>query len=210
MATHPYRNRTLALAGVFEAVQLVQQVARRGMTDSAALERVLHTLFELNPPEDVALVYGGVGALQQGLCGLVDQLQGRKDAEAMEVTRYAISVVHLERRLAKQPAMLARIAEGLEAARGQANHFGLTHANVLANLASIYSDTVSQLTPRVMVSGEHGHLQHPDNVNKVRALLLAAMRSAVLWRQCGGRRWQLIFRRGEYVQQARQLLTPTA
>ena len=34
-------------------------------------------------------------------------------------------------------------------------------------------------------------------VAEIRALLLAALRSAVLWRQCGGSLWDFVFRRRE-------------
>ena len=39
------------------------------------------------------------------------------------------------------------------------------------------------------------HLQQTDTAAKIRALLLAGIRSARLWRQLGGHRWQLIFSR---------------
>ena len=53
-----------------------------------------------------------------------------------------------------------------------------------------------------MVKGEPPHLQNPDNINKIRALLLAGIRSAMLWRQVGGLRRHIIFNR-------RKLLTIT-
>ena len=41
--------------------------------------------------------------------------------------------------------------------------------------------------------------------DKIRACLLAGIRSAVLWRQVGGSKWQLLFHRKKLVQAARQL-----
>lgn len=102
--------------------------------------------------------------------------------------------------------MLKVIADGLDVATHQIKHFGLTHSNVLARLADIYSQTISTLTPRIMVSGENNQLQNPENANKVRALLLAGVRSAVLWRQCGGRQWQLLFQRKTLMNSARELI----
>ena len=46
-----------------------------------------------------------------------------------------------------------------------------------------------------MVNGEQNFVSNATNANKIRALLLAAIRSAVLWRQCGGTRWQMLFQR---------------
>ena len=41
--------------------------------------------------------------------------------------------------------------------------------------------------------------------DKIRACLLAGIRSAVLWRQVGGSKWQLLFHRKKLVQAAQQL-----
>jgi high frequency lysogenization protein len=57
-----------------------------------------------------------------------------------------------------------------------------------------------------MVNGEHNHLSNPDNANKIRALLLAAIRSAVLWDQCGGSRWQIMFNRKAFIAEAETIV----
>jgi high frequency lysogenization protein len=49
-------------------------------------------------------------------------------------------------------------------------------------------------------------LENPDNQNLIRALLLAAIRAAVLWRQCGGRRLSLFLRRSALLEAASGLL----
>ncbi|GAM56239.1 hypothetical protein JCM19232_5254 [Vibrio ishigakensis] len=49
-------------------------------------------------------------------------------------------------------------------------------------------------------------LQQTGVQAKVRALLLAGIRSAVLWRQVGGKRRHLIFSRKKMVEQAEILL----
>lgn len=41
---------------------------------------------------------------------------------------------------------------------------------------------------------------------KIRALLLAGVRSAVLWRQVGGRRWQLFLWRNKFAKLAKKLI----
>jgi high frequency lysogenization protein len=50
-------------------------------------------------------------------------------------------------------------------------------------------------------------LQQAAVVERVRASLLAAVRSAVLWRQIGGRQWQLLLHRRQCSMLARGLLT---
>ncbi len=195
-------DRTLALAGMYQACHLVQQVARRGGAEPDALERMLSTLFITDPP-DALSVYGTVQNLQEGLQLVMQQLQASPDPE---LTRYLINVLHLERKLGRQPKLLQIIGEGIERARKQMEHYPLPHTNIIASLAETYTNTVSTLTPRIIVSGEQGHLSNPDNASTVRALLLAAMRSAVLWSQCGGRRWQILLKRRSFVEEATRLL----
>lgn len=69
------------------------------------------------------------------------------------------------------------------------------HPDVLASLGSLYADTISHLKPRVMVQGNPHYLGQAGVVAEIRALLLAAVRSAVLWRQLGGSYWDFLFSR---------------
>ena len=205
MAEHTITDRTLALAGIFQAAGLVHQMANRGSADAHPLETSIRSLLEVNPPSAEA-VFGGAAGLRCGLEWLIDHFSEKRSPEKIQVVKYAVGILHLERQLAKRPEMLQRISAGIERVRLQSSHFSITHSNVLASLAGCYSDTISTLTPRIIVSGEHGHLSNPEVANAVRALLLAAIRSAVLWRQCGGTRTQLLFRRRKLLAEAQRLL----
>jgi high frequency lysogenization protein len=198
-------DRTLALAGVFQAAWLVDQVSRTGKVPQPEYETIIGSLFEFSPVNTEA-VFGSHYEIRRGLQTLVEQLESREESRNLYIMRYTIGLLILERKLAAQPAMLQKIGNDLENAGHQIRHFGLTHENVIARLADIYSHTISTLTPRIMVSGENSHLQVQENANKVRGLLLAGIRAAVLWRQCGGNRWQLFFQRKKYLQQAKKLL----
>src|SRR3569832_2640274 len=188
-------DQTLALAGV------VRDVAHEGRADPAAVAVCVRSIFETNPVNTEA-VYGGVRSLRPGLELMVKQVGQARTPENIEITKYVVSVLHLDRQLAKNPAMLQRIGDGVEQARGQRAHFDITHENILASHAGCYTDNLGTLTPRVVVTGAQGHLSNPDVANKVRTLLLAAIRSAVLWRQCGGSRWQLVFSRRKIIDMA--------
>ena len=202
--TKSLRDRTIALAGVYQAAYLVHQIATRGMTDSAALEASINSVFKLDAPSTEA-VFGDAGGVITGLSTLKRQLS-EKHADTLQITQYVVTLLHLERKLARQPAMLERIATGIRQAQQQSEHFSVTHENVLANLAETYKNTISTLTPRVLVQGEHGYLNNPDNANKVRAILLAGIRAAVLWAQCGGSRWHVLFKRSALLVETEKLL----
>ncbi len=193
MSLNTITNQTIALAGIAQAVALVQQLATTGSADSNALEAGIASLF-ISDEQGAAHVYGGLSGLKLGLEQLNEQMSGLKIAHP-EQARYAASLVFLEGQLSKQPAMLKTIFAGIERAQAQSEHFGLLHENVLANLGDIYHSTISTLQPRIMVNGEQEFLSRPDIVNKIRACLLAGIRSAILWRRCGGTRWKFLFYR---------------
>ncbi len=198
------RDRCIALAGLFQAAELARQVARHGMADANAIGSSIYSLFQTDPPS-VEAVYGGSQGIVLGLETLLRQLAGGRDRD-LETTRYVIALLHLERKLSRRRPMLAEIARGLEQTAARLDHFPMSHSNITAGLAGIYSQTISTLQPRIMVQGEPLYLQNPENVNRIRALLLAGIRSALLWRQCGGGRLQVLLRRSRLSQAARTLL----
>ncbi|VAX14495.1 High frequency lysogenization protein HflD [hydrothermal vent metagenome] len=198
------RERTLALAGMFQAASLVKAVATNSEVNNSDIEVTLETLF-VTSPESTLEVYGCVDNLYVGLHALIQQLGGNGQRD-IDIARYVISLLHLCNKLMKNDNMMAQLSKGIENARTQRTHFPLLHENVIANLAGIYTDTISQLQPKIMVTGDSQHLSNNTNTNMVRALLLAGMRSAVLWRQLKGSRWQVLLQRKRFVQEAEYLL----
>ena len=102
--------------------------------------------------------------------------------------------------------LLSAIQIGITKAQAQSEHFGLLHENILANLGEVYQSTISTLQPRIMVNGEQEYLSRPDIANKIRACLLAGIRSAILWKQCGGARWKFLLYRKKIQAELQQLL----
>ncbi len=200
------RDRVLALAGIFQACSLVKLVAHRGLADSAPLTASIESIFAIDA-DTVESVFGSVSGLATGLAELRRELARAGGSRDKEIVRYAVSLLHLERKLIKQPQMLQALRRGIEAAASQAEHFSSTHPNVIASLADLYSRTVSTIPPRIMVKGEPTVLSNPENAARIRALLLAGMRATVLWRQCGGTRLNLLFQRRRILQTAEELAT---
>ncbi|MET0063234.1 MAG: high frequency lysogenization protein HflD [Candidatus Thiodiazotropha endolucinida] len=197
-------DRAIALSGIYQAANLVQQVARRGLVDADSIAANIHSLFQIDA-ESVQDVYGGLEGITPGLRLTYRQLSG-EEARDDELTRYLLGLIQLERKLSRHLDRLERIKHGITTIAQRLAHFPATHSNILGALAEIYADNISQLSPRIMVSGEPVYLQNNDNVNKIRALLLSGIRAATLWRQTGGRRRQLLFVRKRYIQASRELL----
>jgi high frequency lysogenization protein len=206
----PYteHDRVLALAGIYQAVHCVQQIARRGLAASNEMETSIYSLFQTDPPT-VEAVFRGASGVAAGARQLGDQLAGGVRRN-LELTRYAIQLLQLERKLSADPAMLGRVAAGIAEVRPRLEQLPLLHPDVLAALAELYSRTISRLQPRIIVQGEPLHLKNPDNVHRIRSLLLAGLRAAVLWRQSGGTRWQILLGRRRLLAQARALAGASA
>jgi high frequency lysogenization protein len=202
--SHSELDRVIALAGIYQAVNCVMRIARQGAADTDLMEPCIYSLLQIDA-EDVSAVYGAPGAVANGARQIIAQLTGQPSRN-LDLTRYVVLLMRLERTLSKQPDLLARIGAGIAAAQAKQAHFALLHPNLLAHLAEIYSTTISSLQPRIIVRGDPQHLRNPDNQNRVRALLLAGIRSAMLWRQVGGNRWQILLRGKQILASARRYL----
>lgn len=197
------KDRVLALAGLLQSIRLVQQMANNGEAESRALAAVVDSLFRFDAGSTEE-VYGGAGALAPGLRRVVAQLDG-SDRDATQ-TRMAMNVLHLERRFAASPEAAQKLRRRLEETQRVRQPWEPTHPAVLARLGELYAELVSPLGPRVMVQGNPVYLSQPGVVAEVRAALLAALRSAVLWRQLGGSYWDLLLSRRRMVETAMELL----
>lgn len=200
-----FESRTLALAGVFRAASLVNILANEGTISEGNLRVSVESIFETDP-DNVIQVFGNTNNLSLGFKTLVNQLGKDSRNRDMDISRYVVSMLFLERRLMKTSEMLETLSTGVELATRQSEHFSTTHENVIANLADLYSRTISELGPRIMVNGEQSYLETTAISNKIRTVLLAGIRSAVLWQQLGGRRWHVIFNRGKYLKIAQSFL----
>ncbi len=207
------KDQTITLAAICQTAYLVQQVSRTGQIDENALAVLLKSI-TITSPENTLAVYGGdLANVKQGLELLINHLGDSTKTSARdkkvkdpELTRYIISLINLERKLLKQPKQLTQLSERIDASNRQLEHFEITSDTLIASFASIYSDTISPLGSRIQVTGEPSILKQTANQHKIRALLLAGIRSAVLWRQVGGKRRNILFSRNKIIKTAEQLL----
>ena len=206
-----FADRTLALAGLFQAVRLAQLLAREGRVETSAFATSIQSLLLIDAPSTAA-VYGGAAGVKLGLGLLRDKLAGETEAGDVEIAKYVISIIHLEGQLRQHLDMQEAVQRGVEAIQEQMKFFEAAensetvHPRLVEKLAELYSQTISTLSPRIMVNGEHGHLSNPAIAAKVRAALFAGIRSAFLWHQLGGNRWQLLFSRRKISAAAAKIL----
>ena len=110
---HTKRELAIALAGVFQAASLVKQIATTGMANSAVIESSLETLFKFDV-DSVEEVYGGVGGVGAGIREMNRQFAASKSERDLDITRYVISLLTLERKLSSNREMLDQIGKTLE------------------------------------------------------------------------------------------------
>ncbi|WP_145008983.1 high frequency lysogenization protein HflD [Pseudomonas oryzihabitans] len=192
-------NRTqeqlIALGGVFQAAVLVDQLARTGQVAEEPLACLLGSLLVRDPGSTLEVYGGHVAPLREGLGALSSTLERNPNSLQREPLRYALAMTALERKLEKRGDLLDLIGRRLTQIQSQVEHFGVAHENVIAACGGLYEDTLSTFKQRIQVHGEMRYLQQSATASRVRALLLAGIRSARLWRQLGGHRWQLVLNR---------------
>ena len=188
-------QQTMALAGVAQVARLVDQISRTGSYPLEFLEASIHSLFSFDTP-DVDGVYGNIQGIKLGLQNLGAGLASTGEESSASMMRYLMAILHLERKFSARGDLQQVVRSRLQHSQFKADHFA-SHVNQVCNsVAAIYADTLSTLSFRVRVTGSAQHLQNEANAEIIRACLLAGVRSAYLWRQLGGRRWQLVLQRG--------------
>jgi high frequency lysogenization protein len=202
----PTQQQLIALGAVFEAAFLVDKIAKSGQISEAELGCMLGSLL-VRDPDSTLEVFGGSDLyLRDGYRTLAGALERNPAALQREPLRYALLLLGLERKLAKRGDLLEVIGTRLDQIQQQVQHFGLVHDNVIAASGSLYQDTLSTFPRRIQVQGDMRHLQQASNASKIRAILLAGIRAARLWRQLGGRHWQLVFCRRKLLNELYPLL----
>ena len=199
-------DKTLALAGVTQACKQVRSIADSGKCDKDILITAVQSILNTSP-SSTEEVYGGKSKLNSGL-QVITEYDDSEKIHDMELTKIIITSLSLSNKLLKRNDLLSKINSGIEKAKDQVEFFSIDHNNVISNLAGLYQDSISTMSPRILVPGSPVHLEQANNASRVRTLLLSAIRSGILWHQLDGSRWQLLFQRKKIIQTAKQLLNP--
>lgn len=206
-----FNDRTLALAGIFQSAALVHQLSTTGYADEEATQTSIESLFKIDA-DDVPSVYSGTAGVSLGLRTLADFAGSNKSDANLAMLAYVFSLMHLTHKLLRKPELLEQLSTLIKGVQRQKDYFVSTqtgsgiNATLLSRFADIYSETISTLQPRIIVKGNPDYLQQEDIVNRIRCLLLAGARAAVLWEQLGGGRIQFLFKRKQFAATAEELL----
>jgi len=199
------KERTLALAGLFQATELVRQAANHGTWSGYAASSSLHSLFQMES-DSIADIYGGIPKVRLGTETMLAVLQG--DNHYTDTLRYAVGLLQIEKKFRRDAPLQEKVGNRLlEISRvGQELELHEREDLQARDISSLYSETISHISPRIVVNGKPQYLKSERTVDWIRTLLLAGLRSAMLWCQLGGGRFELMFGRKKIMREAESLL----
>ncbi len=151
------RDRCIALAGMFQAANLVHDIAYTGRYNEESANASIHSLFQIDA-ENVPAVYGGLDGIAAGLNQIIVQFTSKKKRNT-EITGYVIAMMHLERKLSNQPEMLTLIANGIHIASSRLVHFPMLHSEHTGTTGRHLFRNRQYSAARIMVHGDPMRLQ---------------------------------------------------
>lgn len=199
-------EQTLTFAGICQAAVMVQGIARKNHYDDELFSIMLESIINTTPKQSIDVYGGNYSNLADGLKMMVAQLGDNNPNKDPELTRYIVSMLTLERRLKAKGRVLTELGSRIDQCQRQLTHYDINSDTMLNSFASIYTDIISPLASKIQIAGDPNILKQTANQNRVRALLLAGVRSAVLWRQVGGKRRNILFKRKQFVESAQKML----
>lgn len=194
MFTTVSKDQTLALTGLYQSLSLIQNIAWDGNTQHSCMIPTIESILKLSPDQFIE-VYGSIDNLQLGLQTLKTALQNKSEKHAVERTRYAINLMYLASKLEENKQALSSLGSQIERISNQYDSVADSFDEITQDLGGLYREIISPLGPKVIIEGDPVYLKMDQNASKIRALLLAGIRSIILWKQANGKRWTLLLGR---------------
>lgn len=188
------KDQTIALAGLYQSLALVQTIAWEGNTNHSCMVPTIESILKLDANEYID-VYGSIDNLQLGIQTLKTALQNKSEKHAIERTRYAINLMYLASKFAVNPKAVSSLGSQIERISNQYDSIDDNLDDITEDLGGLYREHISPLGPKVIIEGDPVYLKMDQNASKIRALLLAGVRAVVLWKQANGKRWTLLLGR---------------
>ena len=195
-----WEHQNIALCAVAQCAALVHELAIGKEIRQSQLASAINPLLILNP-ESVEQVYPNLESLTLGFSTLQSILGSNRVKQNSQIRRYITEILILRKSLSKNMIMQSVVRAGLsnlEPIRPslidcmQTNQQEINEQNyTFEEISSLYRKTLSTLKHRIKVAGKVQFLKNEIVSNKIRGLLFAGVRSAVLWHQLNGRYWRL-------------------
>jgi len=199
-------NQTLALAAMFQAATLVNELAQHGRCDTDDFDCSFNSLFTIEA-QTTREALGDITCLTRGFSALADYLGGENRSPGRNIAYYLLSMLKISHQVLRNEYLSEKLLNGLQHIDTSSSEFNMSRHSVINKIDGLYQDCISSLSPRIIVRGEQNYLRNDDNAARIRSLLLAGIRAAVLWQQLGGSRWKLFWSRKNYVATAKKFIS---
>lgn len=198
-------NQTRALAALFQCCAQIQRIASTGFMDEHAVAAVIRAVC-VTDPQTIDDIYS-VDSLRNGYAQLTTSLsrEAMKDGDCIEITKTALKVMELELTIERNGRIFEELGNKIDALTNlilskdptfpDGDPAVVLKREYLEEYASLYQSLISPNFSKLMICGQEECLRIVENQQRIRALLLAAIRACVLWHQTGGKRLTLIFHR---------------
>ena len=211
------KGETMALGALFQCCGQITRVASTGYFDELAASCVLRAMLVTNP-QTLEDIYNP-SQLSTGFRLMLEALGNSpsdKTREIIDITKIAFKIIALELSIERSSSVFARMGGEIDRIRALAdqedpnctseNSRIVLKQDYVREYAVLYQSLISPNFTKLIIYGEAAVLSRTENQEKIRAMILAGIRAALLWRQEGGRRRYLFFRRKSILDYARNFL----
>ena len=203
-------QQSFAFAAVVELSDLIHRLLWDGSSDAARTKMYTKSLFVFDS-DNLEKAYPRKKMLP-ALERMRNFLLPQNSEEPRRLYPIISQVIKLSSYLRKHPALLSDVTGQLFELNKGLNDHKRGQISTILQVASIYSDTLSQLPQRkrIKISGSRRHINNPNVAQTVRTLLLASVRASLVWHRLGGRSWHLIVARKKLLAANEQLIVQTS
>ena len=182
------KNEVISLGAIYQACSEIKKIAWQGKINNKFIEPLIYSVYQTTSNE-IEDIYINLKRLNTGLDFLRKQFVGDVFSRDAEVDRYFEAINVLVKNMNKNSEIFSNLRDELSSHKENVTEDNLhEHAEFLSNL---YLKTISKINPRIIVNGDNIHLTDNKNASMIRALLLSAIRSFILWQQSGGTKFRI-------------------
>ena len=182
------KNEVISLGAIYQACSEIKKIAWQGKINNKFIEPLIYSVYQTTSNE-IEDIYINLKRLNTGLDFLRKQFVGDVFSRDAEVDRYFEAINVLVKNMNKNSEIFSTLRDELSSHKENVTEDNLhEHAEFLSNL---YLKTISKINPRIIVNGDNIHLTDNKNASMIRALLLSAIRSFILWQQSGGTKFRI-------------------
>ena len=182
------KNEVISLGAIYQASSEIKKIAWEGKVNNKFIEPLIYSVYQTTSNE-IEEIYINLKRLNTGLDFLRKQYVGDAFSRDAEVDSYFEAINILVKNMNKNTKIISNLRDELSSHKESVTEDNLhEHAEFLSNL---YLKTISTINPRIIVNGDNIHLTDSKNASMIRALLLSAIRSFILWEQSGGTKFRI-------------------